>query len=216
MQYAGDGSSIGVFRLPVSRKRYEIKHILRCTCVYGRLCILGRDPRTVSGTALRAACTRRLPRTMPLLDRTVWLTHLPVGDNLTGKPFSLTDQARSQRAPGSNLMQSLLRDRSFTWSSSPSLVRLRCSWVGGGGLLFASNSTRKEKAWFQKVGGESSLSEQGIPLRVCVHSCTCVTCVNKHGYVRTSLFTHRLIVCVYVTPEIPTNITTRTFRSSQH
>eukprot|EP00439_Symbiodinium_sp_Y106_P039195 s5826_g4.t2 len=32
------------------------------------------------------------PRTMPLLDRTVWLTHLPVGDNLTGKPFSLTDQ----------------------------------------------------------------------------------------------------------------------------
>lgn len=32
------------------------------------------------------------PRTMPLLDRTVWLTHLPVGDNMTGRPFSLTDQ----------------------------------------------------------------------------------------------------------------------------
>ena len=35
-----------------------------------------------------------LPRTMPFLNRTVWLTHLPVGDNLTGKPFSLTDQAQ--------------------------------------------------------------------------------------------------------------------------
>ncbi|CAE7342959.1 TMEM63A [Symbiodinium natans] len=32
------------------------------------------------------------PQTMPFLNRTVWLTHLPVGDNLTGKPFSLTDQ----------------------------------------------------------------------------------------------------------------------------
>ena len=136
----GDGSPIVVFGISVSRQRCNSKRILRCTCAYGQLCILGQDPGIgiVSGTSLMrkgAACsTRRLPRTMPLLDRTVWLTHLPVGDNMTGRPFSLTDQARSQRGPGSKFMQSL-RHRSFTWSSSPSLVRLRCSWVGSGGLL---------------------------------------------------------------------------------
>ena len=34
----------------------------------------------------------RSPRLIPCLDRSLWLTHLPVGDYLTGKRFTLEEE----------------------------------------------------------------------------------------------------------------------------